>query len=145
MPTVNRVRLADMQQSARDGENGAGRDDIDMVRLDRRVVPGFEDRHGRVTCEQVFQQAVVRPVETLDDDDSATGIWRNNNERAAARAETADRCPDRAWLVRLWPGGDFGRHRGRPFLLQVQRATPSLLYSRMPQTTIHNERVGSEG
>ena len=65
-----------------------------MIRLHGHSIPDFMHRHGGGPGEQFRQNALVRGVQVLDQDESHPGIGRQSPEQIGESFEAAGRCAD---------------------------------------------------
>src|SRR5690242_6166469 len=97
-----------MQCTVTDGEIGPGRNDVEMVRLDRHSIRRLSHGHRRVACQQVHHHALVRRVEMLNQNEGhAVAGWQCRYELPAGIKSTG-RCtyPDdqEVGCAAIWPG-----------------------------------------
>ena len=91
--TVERPRR-ERQPAAVDRDVGVGRDDVDVVRLDRGAVLGLADRHRRGLGQRVAQEARVGGIEVLDEDERHPAVGGEVLEELGERLEPPGRGAD---------------------------------------------------
>ena len=93
---MSRLRLRKPQRALVVGrEIDAGRNDIDALAFDRHSVGRKQDRHRRMTRQQIHHHAVVARIEVLHDDEGHAVDRRQRAEEFPARVEAAGRSADR--------------------------------------------------
>ena len=94
--TVYAVALArqELQRPADDDHALSGRDYVDVVRLDRRLVLNLHDRHCRRPRQDFRQGAGVRRGEVLHQDERHAGIGRQRLEQLRECLQSAGRGAD---------------------------------------------------
>ena len=101
---MSRLRLRKPQRSLFVGrEIDAGRNDIDVLALDRHSVGRQQDRHRRMARKQIDQHAIVARVEVLNDDEGHAG--RRPEARPKASCRRRGRRPRRRWRRSEIPRG----------------------------------------
>ena len=88
------VALAQQQPAARDDHLLLGRNQIDVVGLDRHAVLDEVDRQRGVPRQQLVHQALEVGRQVLDDDERHPGVARDVVEEALERFEAAGRRAD---------------------------------------------------
>lgn len=63
---ARRRRLLDLQEAVFDGQRGIGRNNEDVIWLDRHPVGGRDDLHLRVSGEDLCEQALLLGSQMLD-------------------------------------------------------------------------------
>ena len=91
---VARLGLREVQGAVADGEIGAGRNDIEVVALERHSVGGLPHGHRRVAGQQVHHHAFVGRIEMLDQDEGHAVAGRQRVQQLPAGVEAARRGAD---------------------------------------------------
>ncbi len=79
-----RLRRREAERAAVDRQVGAGRDDIQVLALDKQAVRGLHHRHGGVLGQQFDKQAFVVGFEVLDQDEGHARGSRQGIEQVRA-------------------------------------------------------------
>ena len=115
-PAMPRIPLLreEPQFSARDDHVAPRRDDIDMIRLDRRFIAHLAHRHLRRPREDFHQTARMIRGEMLNDDETHSGIARQCAEQFPQSLQPARGSPHPDdWKGRtVFRHGGCFRHRG---------------------------------
>jgi hypothetical protein len=82
-----------MEDALVDGQEGARRDDVDMVSLKRQSVASLQHGHSRVPSKQLSQHAGVIGFEVLYHHKDKATCRRDVFEELLQRFEPAGRCP----------------------------------------------------
>ena len=88
---MTRLGLRDVQSAVADGEIGSGRNDIEMLALDRHAIRCLPHRHRRVPGQQVHHHAFVGRIEMLDQDEGHAAIGRQRVHKLPASIKAARR------------------------------------------------------
>ena len=91
---VTRLGLREVQGAVTDGKIGSGRNDIEMVALDRHSVRCLPHGHRRVAGQQVHHHAFVGRIEMLDQDEGHAVAGRQRVHQLPAGIEAARRGAD---------------------------------------------------
>lgn len=99
---VDRAVLSEFLGSRRELQVAVGEheilprgDDVDVIRLHRRVIGDLHHRHRRGPVQDLRQHAVIGGRQMLDDDEGHTHIGGERVEQRHDRFEAARRCADR--------------------------------------------------
>ena len=90
----SRLARLKFQNGVRNGQAGVGRNDIDVVGLDRQVVRHFAHREGSGLGQQARQCAFPRRVEMLHHHEGHIGVCRQMLEQLRERLQTTGRRAD---------------------------------------------------
>jgi hypothetical protein len=71
---------AKLEPSTADRQDGAGRQHIDVFRLDPFAVPSLENRHPRSTAQDLGKHALAVPRQVRDNDERQPVVGRNRPE-----------------------------------------------------------------
>ncbi len=108
---VARPGRREVQHPAAHGQVGAGRDDIQVLRLDRHPLRGLQDRHGGVLGQQLHQQALMAGVEVLDQDERHPSRGGESVQQPGAGLQPAGRLADRDHHEAVAPARQAARRR----------------------------------
>ena len=89
--SVARFRARKLKMAAADGQIGSGRDDIDMLPLDRHSIHGLLNGHRRMTRQQVHHHAFMGRIEMLDQDERHAAGGGNCIHELSAGVQAARR------------------------------------------------------
>ena len=85
----------EMQLAVQDLEMHAGRNHVDVVRLDPHAVRGVDDLERRLCGEEFGKRARMLRRQVQDEDEGDIGLWRDVLEDAREGLESAGRRADR--------------------------------------------------
>ena len=85
------ARLARTEQVALELQGLIGRDDVDVVRLDRDLALHLDHRHLGMPAEQLGQVALARRIQVRDHDERHAGVARHGIEQLFQRVQPACR------------------------------------------------------
>ena len=88
---VTLARLRQAKGAGADREIGAGRDEIDMLGLERHAVRRLLDRQRRMAGQQIDHHACMRRIEMLDQNKSHSGAGREDREQPAKSIKASRR------------------------------------------------------
>ncbi len=94
LPLLRRHRHPHAQPAALDRERGVGRDDVEVVALDRHPVRGLQHRHLGVAAEQLREHARALGHQVLDQDEGHAAVRRQVLEEGLVGLEPARRGAD---------------------------------------------------
>ena len=111
--TVTRLRLREVQGAVADRQIGSGRNDIEVIALDRHSIRRLPHGHRRVAGQQVHHHAFVGRIEMLDQDEGHAVAGRQRAHELSAGIEAARRGtdPDDRELVRATAAGHLAVRR----------------------------------
>jgi hypothetical protein len=86
-----RLGPREMQGAVLDGEIGAGRNDVEMLRLDRHSLRCLPHAHRRVAGQQIHHHALMGGIEMLNEDEGHAAVGRQGAYELPAGIEAAGR------------------------------------------------------
>ena len=114
--TVTRLGLREVQGAVADGQIGSGRNDIEVVALDRHSIRRLPHGHRRVAGQQVHHHAFVGRIEMLDQDEghAVAGGQRVHKLPAGIEATRRGAYSDDREVRRPARGAAHWQGRARP-------------------------------
>ena len=97
----HRRRTGEVQHAALDRQDGVRRDDVNLVRADRRPIRRGMHRHRRVAGHDRGQRAFVMRIEMLDQHERHAAVGRHLGEERLEGVEPARRGADAHDQARL--------------------------------------------
>ena len=89
---VARLRLGEAQDAAFNGQILSRRNDIQVIALNRHALGGLPHVEPCVTGQQIDQQALMRGIKMLDEDESHAGADRQDIQQPAEGLKAPRRC-----------------------------------------------------
>ena len=111
---MTRLGLREVQGAVADGEIGSGRNDIEVVALDRHSVRRLPHGHRRVAGQQVHHHAFVGRIEMLDQDEGHAVAGGQRVHELPAGIEAARRGAYSDDREVRWAARSSARRHGTP-------------------------------
>lgn len=86
-------RLGQLDLPITDPERGVGTDDVDGVGLELDSLVRIVDRHAGTRPEKLRQQALVRRIQVLHQQEGHAGVGRQGLEQLAESLQATSRSP----------------------------------------------------